>query len=72
VYVAVICTGCVFTDVALAAAFRGGILEEASVAGDGVVPSSNGSWLVCKKGDLLQNDQLAVTASIDSALLWPA
>jgi hypothetical protein len=41
VYVAVISGGCVFTDVALAAAFRDGILEEASVAGDGVVRSSN-------------------------------
>jgi hypothetical protein len=41
--VELVCIGFVCTHGALVAAFRGGILEEASVAFDGVVTSRNGT-----------------------------
>jgi hypothetical protein len=41
--VELVCIGFVCTHGALVAAFRGGILEEASVAFDGVLPSRNGT-----------------------------
>jgi hypothetical protein len=68
------------THGALVAAFRGVILEEASVAFDGVLPSHNGIslWIailpdtaryckVCKKGDLLQRDVRSVSSDSPSS-----
>jgi hypothetical protein len=57
------CTGFVCTHGALVAASRGGILEEASVAVDGIVPSRNGPCNMARRLKISPDSSGTVTNS---------